>query len=705
MANESLRQTVEILLRTGGQGDAEGLRDALAKLNAEMTAMALSSRANGTAVSALLKDLNPLSVEYRQVKAALAEVGRQEKDTAKDAEAAAGAILRAKVDGYARAERAAEQAAETERRAAGEAVRARIDAHARQERSQEQATERAKQLAGDEMRARIDGYARAERAAEQAGRAMDRTTGTAGRSSTASRHQATQLLYVSYAAQDLSQGGFGAIINNVPQLVNAFDVSTKWAGGLMLGTVAVDLALRDLGPVIEATGRELGILSDPARKFVVNLDDMKAKVEALSKRPLVLEVDYHELHAAERQLAEMEKRLAAFNAGKGDNVQREMAKAAGEAAGNVAGGTEGLEKAVVEMEGPFHGDPQLEQQRRTLTTMEANLKAKIDSGKADADDMHLYADMVRDRAATAAEAAALGEKMAEQQRAWAKQEVGKFMLGDPAAIAAMKGRAARNPGAFADPVPGGKTSADAIKALPGRAETIARLDSEAEAKRLEEESHRNQEAFRHSEARDKQAADKAVEKINQRAEYQKRLADLMASLGKTAAKNAKETTKAEADAEKLGADLTKKNDLAVARADRGQDAAAGKLAPGFVPALVHQIATNDLQRAHGGGVDPEAGRAWQTQQVANRLAMSGADPSLAPKIVKRGEEAYAQRLTAASTRHASQLEAVADVQTGTLAELNRVAQRLDGVQAKTASNRTMLSKMRNQRPSGLQLGN
>lgn len=175
--NASLQQTVEILLRTGGQGDAQALRDVLIQLEALMVTIAKTSRDASTPIDEMAKALLSVARDATRVKDVLAEVEKQEMATAKAAEEAAGVILRAKIDAYARTERAAEQAAKAEAEAAGEAMRARIDALARTERAAEQAAKREIEEAAEVLRAKIDALARAERAEEQAAEAAKTAAG------------------------------------------------------------------------------------------------------------------------------------------------------------------------------------------------------------------------------------------------------------------------------------------------------------------------------------------------------------------------------------------------------------------------------------------------------------------------------------------------------------------------------------------------
>jgi hypothetical protein len=840
--NAALQQTVEVLLRTGGKSDADALRDAMVKLNAEMTALAQASRSLGTPVSDMLKELAPLAAGFRQVKVALAELEKQEAATARATEEAAGKILRAKIDAYARAERAAEQAATTQERLDGEAMRARIEGYARAERAAEQAENAQVQSAreslaeqkrvslelmadrqrlhdttkaildkerDEQIRAARDmlaaqkqsviqqidaasmladqkaaalkrqeaeeiqvAYAAVARSKDEAAQIMaygslaNKTKGDAAveaslkaKASAAtaaaasdyekavltgnadkiiaamdkvrkaqamtaaasgdivhsydamaagSRRGAYAMLQFSYAAQDLTQSGFAAIVNNVPVMVNALNLSTSVAAGLMFGAVALDVAMKALGPVFKSLAMDIGLIDDPAQKFITNVDEMKAKLERLEAKPYKVDLDFDRIELAKKELTLMEERLSAFNAGKHDKIEQEISKETKEATHLYGGGTEEVEKIVeahirVRMaEGAEFGDPETRKRIEGLQYRVAHPTVNRETGESD-------------EAESRRQLSEQQAKLNQQIRDLAKTEVGAFETGDLGAINRMKELAKSKPDLFSKKGLEGRSMGDAVAMLPGtREEQITRMNNEEKAKlhQKEVDDKEKQEEERakklKAESRKLEASQKDINDGNT-AQDRERKARLTREARRTEAGLDQEDANAAAEAKDARTDVAqqKKDQRAMTAVERKRHADAAKLMSGGLGERVEAAILENkalLDAGNPNALAPGMLANVLRNKVGFDLAQGGKDPTLANEIVNQSRSHLQDRIVQAGSKTATTMDGVVDMQTITLHLLQETMGRLNHVEMQTHQNRNHARRLQNRGPSGQRTG-
>lgn len=90
------------------------------------------------------------------------------------------------------------------------------------------------------------------------------------------------ILQMSWALQDLVQGGFPAILNNVDGIARAFGIAAGTAGTLAMAFLAVDQAVKILGPLFESTDKPLKKLSETFDDFFDGVGKGKVDLEKLS---------------------------------------------------------------------------------------------------------------------------------------------------------------------------------------------------------------------------------------------------------------------------------------------------------------------------------------------------------------------------------------------------------------------------------------
>ena len=89
------------------------------------------------------------------------------------------------------------------------------------------------------------------------------------------------LLNLSYALQDLYQGGFSAILNNIPMLAEGFGMAASTAGALAIAGLAVNEGFKILGPLLSDTREPLKRLVDTWKDFADGLGGQKTEIEAM----------------------------------------------------------------------------------------------------------------------------------------------------------------------------------------------------------------------------------------------------------------------------------------------------------------------------------------------------------------------------------------------------------------------------------------
>lgn len=90
------------------------------------------------------------------------------------------------------------------------------------------------------------------------------------------------ILQMSWALQDLVQGGFPAILNNVDGIARAFGVAAGTAGTLAMAFLAIDQAVKILGPLFESTDKPLKKLSETFNDFFDGVGKGKVNLEKLA---------------------------------------------------------------------------------------------------------------------------------------------------------------------------------------------------------------------------------------------------------------------------------------------------------------------------------------------------------------------------------------------------------------------------------------
>jgi len=87
------------------------------------------------------------------------------------------------------------------------------------------------------------------------------------------------LMSLSYALQDLYQGGFSAILNNIPMLATQFGLTAGTAGALAIGGLAVNEAFKAMAPLFEDTEGKLNTLSEAWKDFADGIGSAKTDIE------------------------------------------------------------------------------------------------------------------------------------------------------------------------------------------------------------------------------------------------------------------------------------------------------------------------------------------------------------------------------------------------------------------------------------------
>ncbi len=223
----------------------------------------------------------------------------------------------------------------------------KVDADRIKETRREEETERDYDIRKD-----LDRLGRVDRAAEQ-GRQASQKFGYA-------------LLNISHAVQD-AQYGFGAVLNNIPLVVSAFDpllskiplVTTLFGGtmGLAGAAMIAGVGLSVFGDKVKSVARDIGLIRNPANEAAISIDQMKEKIAAMVEKPWKVDIDFRSIERAQEQLDVLEARRAALDAAikkqtpmqqkVGEVVLGAVSQFAG--AADEAGGTLNLMKIVAEV--------------------------------------------------------------------------------------------------------------------------------------------------------------------------------------------------------------------------------------------------------------------------------------------------------------------------------------------------------------------
>lgn len=459
------------------------------------------------------------------------------------------------------------------------------------------------------------------------------------------------ILATSHALQDL-QYGFSAVVNNIPTVVygigSAVGASTTaiaaWGGALM----GIGVVFQILTPTILEFGRQLGVLNNPATKFVVTVDDMKNKLKALTDHPWWVTIDTSRIEYATNQLAAMEKNLQAFKAAEETDIAATSKKEATRALTDFGGGASEVEAALLRMEqlaGVSHADPALQKKidalKKGIASGPSGFGATFDAAQEQRMKDELGPLLAAARA---------------QDMAWAQQEVGRFATGDFGAVQTMQQRAVNMPGFFQQKGQGGVTLAEALANMAGSPEEARRrADQDLDLTDMDEREKANldkhklaqqarkefeQRAIAESTAIDQDAAQ--VARDAEIARKQKQAAAIATSnaFDQDRAKEARDAAAAERLAARQGkADLRegKKLEKDALRDMRLDDQYAQKeVGPAYMKNVAMQVGAGNLS-------------AFEAQQkVGVDLASVGIDPALAGEMVRKSladlQRAYIQAL-------------------------------------------------------------
>ena len=154
-----------------------------------------------------------------------------------------------------------------------------------------------------------------------------------------SKNFAMGLMAVAHAAQD-AQYGFGAVVNNIPQIAyamgNAIPSMEKYAMQFsaiaMIGGTLVNIALPHIKQFVTTFATELGLITDPLRTAAVTTDQLKTKIEALQSKSWKVDLDYRLIADAQKQMSDLESRLRSWDAiaNSRTSIEQESGKRFGE---------------------------------------------------------------------------------------------------------------------------------------------------------------------------------------------------------------------------------------------------------------------------------------------------------------------------------------------------------------------------------------
>lgn len=362
--------------------EAKALADGKQAVADRMTQIGQQRQAEGDALRARAELYARLE---RMGQELLEEEKRDAAESLQAQKEAAGQAIRAKAELYARLERMGQDALEEEKMRIGAELRARIDAHVRREAADEEA--KAKNLArmnaefaaAESLRNQKMLYemaANKQLNASQVKALDDLSSSIQGvnkfsdlslesfakigsgmtNAEQKSKNFAMGLMAVAHAAQD-AQYGFGAVVNNIPQIAyamgNAIPGMEKFAmqfsAVAMIGGTLINIAMPYIKQFASEFGRELGLLTDPLRVVAVSTDHMKARIEALTSKTWKIDVDYSMIEMASKRLTLLEERQKAWDsmAKSRTSIEEESGKKASDAI-QQSGSPEAMLKATTD---------------------------------------------------------------------------------------------------------------------------------------------------------------------------------------------------------------------------------------------------------------------------------------------------------------------------------------------------------------------
>ena len=313
-------------------------------------------------------------------------------------------------------------------------------------------------------------------AADNAAESTTANVQSIGKSGESSAFKIMQLGQTLDDLQYVGEMGLRPIINNVMQ----FDARL---GILLIGVQSLINAFGEhLTKAVMGYTTETGAAVDQTERLA-------KQIEELEKKPHKLAVDYKDLEEAQAKLDKLKADEAAYKAAKESDPEKELAKQAASAVTKYAGGADQLTAIVdaMEKQGGFkHGPAELYARLDKLKYQLENPEFDARTGVAK-----------YDPETTKKNIAEVEAEIERARKQYAKDQVTAFVSGDPAAIAAMQGRVARNPGAFNRQGLDGLTAGEAIRNLPTSLEEMARrLQVDEEIAATDEKDKENKGEFR-----------------------------------------------------------------------------------------------------------------------------------------------------------------------------------------------------------------
>jgi hypothetical protein len=247
-------------------------------------------------------------------------------------------------------------------------------------------------------------------------------------------------LHFAHAVQD-AQYGVGAVLNNIPLVVQALGGGPGLAGTVMIAAVAFETFRGYIGDV----RTELGMIVDPMQAFARSSADLKAKLAALEAKKWKVDVDYRDIEMATEALKKHKEAEAAYEAGKKTKAQGALAEEAKKVV-DAAGGTPELSKVVLGAamaQGmSFAKQSDIEEEKRLRDQV-----AQIEKTKAGALPGVRWV-MEKQAQAIEAQRKEIEERIQKANNDYAMQVTGKLAEGNEDAIRMIKGLAERQPQAF-----------------------------------------------------------------------------------------------------------------------------------------------------------------------------------------------------------------------------------------------------------------
>lgn len=671
---------------------AESLRDSLIESSDEYRAMqealgraekaaadaavagaAATARARQAGIEAIEREVQAIeAARVAEIKAmgdraqAYARAEREREAAAKQAAQADGDALRARIEAYARAERAQEAADRAGAQSAGEAMRARIEAYARAERAQEAADRAGAQSAGEAMRARIDALARAERQTDAWRESMTKLEPATRRAGDGGGYAALKFLYLSNAIQDL-QYGVGAVVNNLPGLVQSFGGTAGLAGGIQLAGVAAQILVAHLDDIVKFfQGGDFGAIPS-------SIEALTAKLKELESIKVKTSIDSRDIDIAQQKLDLLQAAQSNY-----DRVRNKRSKAQQEASDRAT-------TAIVEYGPGTDYDSGIDK----LSDVAANLSKPAESVAT----REAARQLEMTRAAAANPANAMGAGALYAQIPGLEKALADSKSADKAShLAEIRKRVGLAAGGYENDVDWllnlVRGNGDAFTQA-GVQEGFAQALGGATRGRV------NADAYDKADKKLTKKSDTEDAKFEKWQDEQDR--DDADRTSKNWVKAEREATQAREKAEREATQARNAAGRAAAKTARDLAAEAKEVAPGFQPAIESAVALNRLKQLRGAPVArsareargfeatgqdyalPEANvRNLQTRQTADNLRAAGQDPALAANIVgaaiEKVGDTYAKNLAQTGNQFASLLAIVEASQLGAFRAANVVQQ-------------------------------